>query len=132
MRSHNQHPEVSASKDPENEGPIPLAWRATLKTIVDAFVRQDYGLKDGIPGVAPVLEETAAQIRDYIEEYGEQLVELPPEAWDTSVCIWSGNHWDVLVDLWTEEEGSSDLVLQVHVFEADRGYLLNVHMVYVP
>lgn len=103
-----------------------------LKEIVDAFVRLDYRLADGVPGVAPVSEETALQIREYIEEYGARLVALPEATWDTSVCIWMGNHWDALVDLWTEEEGSSDLVLQVRVAEVAGGYVLNVYMVYVP
>ena len=132
MRSHNEHTEVPVTKDPENEGPIPSAWRPMLKEIVDAFVRLDYRLADGVPGVAPVSEETATRIREYIEEYGARLVALPEASWDTSVCIWMGDHWDALVDLWTEEEGSSDLVLQVQVTEAAGGYVLNVYMVYVP
>jgi hypothetical protein len=43
-----------------------------------------------------------------------------------------GDHWDALIDLWTEEEGSSDLVLQVHVSEVDSEFLVTVNMVYVP
>lgn len=43
-----------------------------------------------------------------------------------------GDHWDALIDLWTEEEGSSDLVMQVRVSEVDSEFLVAVHMVYVP
>ena len=132
MGPHNDHTEVPVTKDSECEGPIPSAWRLILKNIVDAFARQDYRLADGVPGVAPVPEETATQIRQYIEEYGAKLVALPEESWKTSVCIWMEDHWDALVDLWTEEEGSSDLVLQVHVSEAVSGYAVTVYMVYVP
>jgi hypothetical protein len=132
MRPFNEHTEVPVTKDSENEGPIPLAWRPTLKNIVDAFVRHDYRLADGVTGVAPVSEETATQIRTYIQEYGAMLVSLPQESWATSVCIWMGDHWDALIDLWTEEEGSSDLVLQVHVSEVDNEFLVTVYMVYVP
>jgi hypothetical protein len=132
MRPSNQHTEVPVTKDSEREGPIPSAWRPILKNIVDSFVRQDYGLADEVPGVAPVSEETATQIRQYIEEYGAKLIALPEESWDTSVCIWMEDHWDALVDLWTEEEGSSDLVLQAHVSEAASGYVVTVYMVYVP
>ena len=77
-------------------------------------------------------EETAEQIREYIHEYGAKLVELPAASWDTSVCIWTGDHWDALIDLWTEEEGRSDLVLQVRVSEAADGYAVTIHMVHVP
>lgn len=48
------------------------------------------------------------------------------------MCIWMDDHWDALIDLWTEEEGSSDLVLQVHVSEAHGQPVVTVHMVYVP
>ena len=132
MRLFNEHTEVPVTKDSGNEGPIPSAWRSTLKNIVDAFVRHDYSVADGLAGVAPVLEETAMQIHTYIHEYGAKLVPLPQASWATSVCIWTGDHWDALIDLWTEEEGRSDLVLQVHVSEVDSEFLVTVYMVYVP
>ena len=132
MRSFGEHAVVPVTKDSENEGPIPSAWRPTFKNIVDAFVRHDYRLADGVPGVAPVSEETATQIRTYIQEYGAKLVSLPDESWATSVCIWMDNHWNALIDLWTEEEGSSDLVLQVHVSDVGSDPLVTVYMVYVP
>jgi len=132
MRPFDEHTVVLVTKDSENEGPIPSAWRPTFKNIIDAFVRHDYRLADGVTGVAPVSEETATQIRTYIHEYGAKLVSLPQESWATSVCIWMGDHWDALIDLWTEEEGISDLVLQVHVSEMDSEFLVTVYMVYVP
>lgn len=132
MRPFHEHTVVPVTKDPENEGPIPSAWRPTLKNIVDAFVRHDYRLADGVVGVASVSEETATQIRTYIQEYGAKLVSLPQESWATSVCIWMRDHWDALIDLWTEEEGSSDLVLRVRVSEVDSEFLVTVYMVYVP
>jgi hypothetical protein len=132
MRPFSEHTEIPVIKDSENEGPIPSAWRPTLKNIVDAFVRHDYILADGVAGVAPVSEETATQIRTYIQEYGAKLVSLPQESWATSVCIWMGDHWDALIDLWTEEEGRSDLVLQVRVSEVGNVPLVTVYMVYVP
>jgi hypothetical protein len=124
--------EIPVTKNSENEGPVPSAWRPILKRIVSAFVLHDYRLEEGILGVAPVSENTATQICMYIQEYGAQLVELPQQSWDTSACIWMGDHWDALIDLWTEDEGSSDLVLQVHVSEVGNDYVVTVHMVYVP
>jgi hypothetical protein len=43
-----------------------------------------------------------------------------------------GNHWDVLVDLWTKEEGRSDLVLGVKVTELAGEPRFTVQLVYVP
>jgi len=47
--------------------------------------------------------ETAKQIQEYIEDYGEQLVPLPEETWETSIYLWQGNYWDVIIDLWTAD-----------------------------
>lgn len=132
MRPHSEQTEVPVSRDSQNEGPIPSAWRPILENIVDAFVRHDYRLADGVSDVAPVSAETAAQIRGYIEQYGATLVALPQASWESSVCIWMEDHWDALIDLWTEEEGRSDLVLQVQVSDPGSGYVVNVYMVYVP
>jgi len=126
------HDTVPVVKDGGGEGPVPTIWRPALTAVVDAFVRQDYALQDGVAGIAPVSADTTDHIRSYIEDYGAILAPLPPQAWDTSACIWTGHHWDVMVDLWTEEEGSSDLVLQLHVVEQDGAYLAEIHMVYVP
>lgn len=37
---------------------------------------------------------------------------------------------DIVVDLWTAEEGRSDLVLEGWVAETDSGPRLTIHMVY--
>jgi hypothetical protein len=60
------------------------------------------------------------------------LVDLPEATWQTSVAMWYGSFWDVLVDLWTAEEGRSDLVLHGRVTESDSGVRFSIHMVYVP
>lgn len=57
---------------------------------------------------------------------------MPDETWDSSVCNWYDDHWIVLVDLWTEGEGRSDMVLSVTVTEAGEGYGFEIYMVYAP
>jgi len=44
------------------------------------------------------------------------------DLWDTSVALWFVDRLRCLVDLGTEEEGRSDLVLDVDVFENGPGY----------
>ena len=125
------HP--SPVKDLEHEQPVPDSWRPVFRSIVSAFVRRDFRLSEGIPGVAPVDEETASQIERYISNYGSvTLTELPDETWDSSVAIWVGTHWETLVDLWTEEEGRSDMVVSAFVREVDAAFEFEVYMVYVP
>lgn len=132
MTFRNLASEVIAVKDEETERPIPSAWRLVIREIVGAFVRHDYHLGAGIPGVAQISAETATQIQNYIQDYGATLIDLPDETWNSSVCIWMGTRWDALIDLWTVSEGRSDLVLSLHVTEADGGFLFRLHMVYVP
>jgi len=80
----------------------------------------------------PVSEQTTKHILRYIEDYGETLVPLPEESWQTSIYIWMGSFWEVYVDLWTLKEGRSDLIVSVKVYETNEGYNLEIHMVYVP
>ena len=103
-----------------------------LREVVRCFVAGDYGLTGGVPGVEPVSKATAEHIRRYLADYAATLVELPEDTWETSVAQWMETHWDVLVDLWTAEEGRSDLVLGGMVVETSAGPRLTVHMVYVP
>ncbi len=125
-------PFVPIRKDPDNQQPIPSAWRPVFSAIVNAFVDGDYALSTGIAGVAAVSDDTANHIRAYISDYGETLIPLPEATWDSSVCLWMESHWDVLIDLWTAGEGQSDLVLGARVLEHDDGHLIEVGMVYVP
>ncbi len=123
---------IEVEKNEEEELPIPHLWRPTFKAIVNAFVEKDYGLSSGIDNVNPIIENTAEQIKEYIEDYGEVLIELPDETWNTSVYICFGNYWNVLIDLYTEGEGLSDLVLNAEVRENNTEYLFDIRMVYVP
>jgi hypothetical protein len=122
----------SHSEEDAGQQPIPLAWRQTFRDIVTAFVAGDYRLEGGVTGVEPVSAETATQIQNYIQDYGTTLVELPEDTWDSSVCIWTGSSWDALIDLWTQEEGRSDLVLQTRVTKSDPDLSVRLHLVYVP
>lgn len=67
-----------------------------------------------------------------VDAYGARLASLPEEAWNTSVCQWMVGYWDVLVDLFTIDEGLSDLVLAVRVYEDGVGYSFKIQSVYVP
>ena len=104
-----------------------------FREVVRRLVAGDYSsLADGVPGVEPLSAAAAEQIRDYLTEYPATLVELPDDTWRTSVAQWMETHWEVLVDLWTAEEGRSDLVLGGTVVETSTGPRFTVDMVYVP
>jgi hypothetical protein len=119
-------------RDPDAQHAIAGAWRPMLRDVVRCFVAGDYGLVRGVPGVEPVSAATVEQIRNYVSDYGATLVELPDDTWETSVAQWMEGHWDILVDLWTAEEGRSDMVLDCEVVETATGPRITIHTVYVP
>lgn len=122
---------VSVLKDERGQQPVPSVWRNTLSEIVESFKAGDFALARGIAGVRPISVKDAEGIANNIEDYGAQLISLPEETWRTSVCQWLGKHWDVMVDLFTDE-GASDLILHVRVYENGSAYTFEVHLVYVP
>jgi hypothetical protein len=132
MNSEKSLTDIRAVKDGSMQQSIPTAWRLPFKNVVSAFARGDYCLSSEVLGVSNISAEVAAHIRDTIQSYGATLIELPEETWESSVCMWYGTYWDALVDLWTQEEGRSDLVLNVRVTESSSGFSVKVYMVYVP
>jgi hypothetical protein len=123
---------VLVSKDEVRQGPVPSLWRSTLSDIVEAFKEGDFGLKRGVLGVRPISTEDARRIALGIKSYGAQLASLPAETWQTSACQWMRGYWDVLVDLFTVEEGASDLALAVRVYEDKSSYAFEIQSVHVP
>lgn len=124
--------EILVKKNEDEELPIPHIWRPTFKAIVNAFVEKDYSLSSEIKNVKPISEETAQQIKEYIEDYGEELIELPNDTWNSSVYISYGNYWNILIDLYTKDEGLSDLVLNTEIREDNNEYIFDIKLVYVP
>ncbi|MET3137057.1 hypothetical protein AAKU61_001409 [Undibacterium sp. GrIS 1.2] len=119
-------------KDDMNQRPVPSAWRGVFSDIVHAIKNGDLSLVGSINGVTAVSSEKASKITASIKNYGANLVDLSEETWSTSVCQWMGNRWDVLIDLYTVEEGASDLVLEARVYEKDTDHIFEVHFVCVP
>jgi len=123
---------VPVLKDEANQRPVPSVWRRTFHDIVEALKDGDFGLKREVAGVRPITAEDATRIGNNIRSYGARLTSLREETWQTSACQWMRGHWDVLVDLFTVEEGASDLALSVRVYEEGSGYVFEVQSVHVP
>lgn len=73
------------TKDEDKELPIPVKWRHTLYKVVECLVKNDHHSISKIPLVSKLPETTSIQINSYIEDYGEELISLPEDAWDSSV-----------------------------------------------
>lgn len=121
-----------AIKDRDAEHPLAAPWRPVFREIVHAFVHGDYSPSHNVPQVRSIEPETANRMRAYVESYGATLVDLPDQSFQSSVAQWMDTHWEVIVDLWTAEEGRSDLALHARVFEAGDNFEVQVDGVWVP
>ncbi len=111
------------------EQPIPAAWRATLKDVVDALVAGRLPEGDSIRSIdAKAAEVSFENIRRYPDAAGP----LSEASWTTSICAWMGGYWEVLVDLTNLDGSPSDLVLHAKAYDADGHIEVEPYMVYVP
>ncbi|QKE84647.1 hypothetical protein [Arthrobacter sp. NEB 688] len=112
---------------------MPAAWRPALGEIVDQLVRGDGSQGRHIKRLEPVSDVVWSQCRDALEDYGDvDFISLPATSWETSVCQRRGERWFCHIDLWTTQEGRSDLVLEVSVREEVDGPRFTVELAYVP
>lgn len=113
-----------------SELPIPQEWRAAIKEIAAALAAGNYGL-EGLRNAALGQYVTAEDLAENVADYGCVLVYLPDETWDTSRYIEVGDWWEAIVDLFTKEEGRSDLALHLTIREEKdrcRFYVRSVHV----
>ena len=92
--------------------------RDTVHHLIEMLVAGDYG---GLEEASRGRRLTAGQLRQAIEEYGREL-RMPPEAVfdDLDMNEIEGpipRSWWTSVDLWTVEEGRSDLTLEIRLTE---------------
>lgn len=124
---------VPALKDDENQTKVPTIWRGTLKSIVNSIKNNNFLFENSKNSITPISSDDQTLIRNNINEYGEELCDLPDETWDTSACQWMLDYWELYVDLFTVNEGLSDLVLSVRIFEQEHdSYLFEIQSVHVP
>lgn len=100
-----------------------------MKQIADAFV--DGRLPTG-DGIRPVAAKVAKINFENIQDYPDPTGALRASSWETSVCVWVGDCWDVLVDLSTAEGKRSDLVLHAKVYDLGDRVEVEAGLIYVP
>jgi hypothetical protein len=94
--------------------------KRTTEAVLQCVVAQDF---DALLRLAPRSRVTAEEIRMAIADYGRRPV-MPAEPIEElldSVEI-RGSHpksWSVTLPLWTEEEGRSDLTLEMHFTDSE-------------
>ena len=123
---------MEALKDLEKEHPIASSWRPLICEVVNAVVEGDYSLSSKFQNTVSIPSDIATANRNYISDYAETLVPLQNETWESSCAQWMGAHWDIIIDLFTESEGLSDLVLTGKVCENNGKIQITVGLIYVP
>ncbi|HQZ58966.1 MAG TPA: hypothetical protein PLQ39_04645 [Acinetobacter sp.] len=111
---------------------VPSAWRHTVQEIVEVFKNKNYEKLNNIAGVNQIDYDYAQDIGQNIDNYGETLISLPEQTWNTSECMWSEGFWEIYIDLFTENEGRSDLILSLKVNEINKDYKFEIMNIYVP
>ena len=121
----------NVEKNENEELPIPIIWRQTIYKIVDELRKGNFQIQ-GIKNVDPLDVLNAETIRKSIDYYDDKILPLPKETWSTSTYRWALDHWEIIVDLFTEREGLSDLSLFINVAENSSDYTFQVESIHVP
>jgi len=72
---------------------------------------------------------SAKDLQQVLEEYGRTFIDVPDEAFEIGDAYPVENEkdtWAVDLDLWTLEEGRSDLTLTMTVRETDKGIMIEI------
>ncbi len=129
--------DIPVPYDSEFQSLIPNIWRDTIVQIVETFKDKDFVRLNTIANVEFIDTEYATELAENIDDYGAHLISLPEESWDSSVCSYFGednedDFWKAIVDLFTEEEGRSDLIISLNIYKHDDHYTYEVTGIYVP
>ena len=116
----------------DEELPVPTEWRKPLAEMVECLASGKLSKLPSLPAVTLRTEDVCRDIENYIRAYGRKLTNLPKESWRTSIYLWMNGYWEILVDLFTVEEGCSDLVLFVRVHPKEGSYIFQIESVHVP
>ena len=119
--------------DSEFQSPIPNIWRDCIIQIIEAFKDKDFGRLNTLPSVQCIDLAYASEIAENIDAYGAHLISLAEESWHTSVCIYMENEsWKAIIDLFTVEEGRSDLIIDLFIFKKENQFIFQINNIYVP
>jgi len=98
---------------------IPEKFHEPINSLIEKLVQKDYA---GLERNGQARRLGAAGLREAVAEYGRQLTRVPPEAFELSDAVaidFQPGNWNVNMNLWTVEEGRSDLTLTLTASDLD-------------
>lgn len=116
----------------ENQIQVPAQFRKIVESIVNCISRKDLHELNSIIYVENLEEKNFKDMLASVEAYGDNLVPLSPECWETSVCLRTGRGLECLVDLSTEKQPVSDLALKFVTSEEVVPHCIELKGLYVP
>lgn len=132
MRLPWRRKEQPARPEPPDDEPIPPRFRPLIEVVVARLAARDYDglLRDGL------VRDDNPDFAFWVEDYPATLVPLPADAWTrperASVGrLNDGTGWYFVLDLWTREEGRSDLSLEGTLLEKSGGVRLVIDNIHV-
>ena len=111
----------------DEEYAIPKKLIPALKDVVHELVVGNFAKleADGRAG-----RLSAEDLRQVLEDYGSTFIDLPDKAFEVGPgAIPLANEeeaWGVDLDLWTAEEGPSDLTLSMTVRDTEKGIVIEI------
>lgn len=90
----------------------------TIRPLLGHLIRGDYAAAEALTGGNGL---NAAEMEQAIAEYGRRLVHPPADSNPRSIVDIEAStpeRWSVYIDLWTSEEGRSDLTLELTLTES--------------
>lgn len=106
--------------------------KETVKRIVDLLVTGDF---DQVAKITNGQRLNTRSISDAITTYGRNLVAPPDNAYNQIdvVAVTSSNLpcWSLRMNLWTAEEGRSDLTVELTITEVEGQYTLELDDIHV-
>jgi len=106
--------------------PVPDRFRGALRELVHRLVIRDY---EGL--VRDQLAHDGFEL--WIGDYPGELVDLPDAVWDVAEAgeTSAAGTWWVVVPLWTDDEGPSDLSMEGTIVEAGSELVVTINDVHV-
>lgn len=122
----------TVEKQSDAELPIPSVWRESLKEIVDSFVQDKFPPQNTFIPLGEFDNDIIEINRTNITKYPDKLGPLNPKSWESSIYLWMGGYWEVLVDLSDEFGNTTDLVFHANIKEKGAGFQISPYLIYVP
>jgi hypothetical protein len=110
---------------------LPVRFRSLLSRVVDLVAANDV---EGLRHDSQIVLADPIDPLYWVREYPATVVALPDDAWQFADVYTVGDGastWYVVLDVWTAEEGRSDLSLEAEIRETPEGLVVQVENIHV-